>query len=340
VIGLAVTAAFLAWAVRGTHWDEVLAGLKSVDLLLLLASAAIATLTFPLRTIRWQVMLRQEDGAPYPWRALWHAVAIGFMANNVLPARAGEFGRAFVVSRQVPVRFTTALASIGVERVFDALVMLALMAVAIAAPSFPAQTTVFGTPLGTLATRAALLFGAVFVVAMIVVIRPAPWLRAFERVVRWAFPARLAEKLARMAEGLVAGLEVLKRPGRFAAVLFWSLVLWLTNAASFAVCFRAFGLHVPIEGSLLLQGILGFGVALPSSPGFWGIFEKGTQLTLQIYGIGSSLALAYAVAYHLTGFIPITVLGLSSLSRVHLHLRDLRGVRPAAVGGEGGGVAP
>ncbi|HET7296614.1 MAG TPA: lysylphosphatidylglycerol synthase transmembrane domain-containing protein, partial [Gemmatimonadales bacterium] len=138
-----------------------------------------------------------------------------------------------------------------------------------------------------------------------------------------------------LADGLVAGLTVLKRPGRLVAMLFWSLVLWLVNAASFAVCFRAFGLPVPPEGSLLLQGILGFAVAVPASAGFFGVFEKATQLTLQIYGITPSLALAYAVAYHLTTFLPITLLGLRSLAFVHLHLRDLREA-PAAEPPAGG----
>ena len=337
VIGLAVTGAFLAWAVRGTHWSEVLAGLRAVDPLLLVLTVGLATLTFPIRLIRWRVILRDDREASLPSRPLWHAVTIGFMANNLLPARAGEFARAYVASRQVPVRFTTALASIGVERVFDALVMLGLMALAIASPTFPPRSTLLGTPLSRLAERAALLFGALFVVTLVVVLRPAPWLALFERVARAVLPARVAGRLASMAEGLVAGLTVLKRPGRFGAMLFWSLVLWLTNAASFAVCFRAFGLHVPLEGSLLLQGVLGFAVAVPASAGFFGVFEKATQLTLQIYDISPSLALAYAVAYHVSTFLPITLLGLRSLARVQLHLRDLRPVRTAEPVAGGGG---
>ena len=309
---------------RGTHWSEVLAGLAAVNPLLLLLAVVLATLTFPLRLIRWRVILRDKDGAPFPAWPLWHAVAIGFMANNILPARAGEFAREYVASRHVPVRFTTALASIGVERVFDALVMLGLMALAIASPSLPRTSTLMGVPPSRLAARAAVLFGGLFVLLLVVVLRPGPWLVLFERVARAVLPSRLAERLAGMAEGLVAGLEVLKRPGRFSAMLIWSLVLWLTNAASFAVCFRAFGLTVPLEGSLLLQGILGFAVALPASAGFFGVFEKGTQLTLQIYGITPSLALAYAVAYHLSTFLPITLLGLRSLATMRLHLSDLR----------------
>src|SRR5947209_8296250 len=285
LIGLAISVALLAWVLYKIDPRKVWADAQHANGWLLLLTVFVATLTFPVRAIRWRSILREGNGQPFPFMPLWHAMTIGFMANNLLPARAGEFARAYVASRQLPVRFTTALASIGVERVFDALVMLALMAVAIAAPSFPAHTTLLGAPLSRLAGRTAVLFGALFVVAFAVVLRPAPW---------------LAERLAGIAEGLVAGLEVLKRPGRFAAVLFWSLVLWLTNAASFAVCFRAFGLHLPLEGSLLLQGILGFAVALPASAGFFGVFEKGAQLTLQIYGISPSLALAYAVAYHLS----------------------------------------
>jgi len=340
VLGLAVTAAFLAWAVRGTHWSEVLAGLRAVDPILLLVTVVLATLTFPLRLIRWRVILRDKDEAPLPPGPLWHAVAIGFMANNILPARAGEFARAYVASRQVPVRFTTALASIAVERVFDALVMLGLMALAIAAPSFPRTSTLMGMPLSRLAARTAVLFGALFVIALVIVLRPAPWLALFERVTRAVLPSRYAERLASVAEGLVAGLEVLKRPGRFGAMLFWSLVLWLTNAASFAVCFRAFGLSVPLEGALLLQGILGFAVAVPASAGFFGVFEKATQLTLQIYGITPSLALAYAVTYHVSTLLPITLLGLRSLATMRLHLSDLRRVGPAEPAASGEGAGP
>ena len=125
-------------------------------------------------------------------------------------------------------------------------------------------------------------------------------------------------------EGIVAGLEVLKRPARFAGVVFWSLLLWLKNAAAFAICFRAFGLDIPLEAALLLQGIIGFGVAVPSTPGFVGVFEAATLVTLRLYGVDSSLAVSYALTYHLTTFLPITLLGFWSLSRLHLGLRELR----------------
>ena len=324
-MGLAVTAGFLVWAVRGVDLRDVWAGVRQANLLLVLLAAGVATLTFPLRTVRWRVLLRAEDGAPYRLRPLWNATAIGFMANNLLPARAGEFARAWIASRELPVRFTTSLASIGVERVFDGLMMLALMAVAIAVPSFPSHATVYGTPLSHIATAMAIGFGAALVVAFLVALRPEPWLAVLDRAAGLVLPTRIATRVRSMADGLVAGLAVLKSPARFAAVIGWSLALWLVNAAAFALCFRAFHLPVPAEGALLLQGLIGFAVAIPAAPGYVGVFEIATKLTLQFYGIDATLALAYAFAFHLAGFVPITVLGLDALSRAHLHLGDLRG---------------
>ncbi|HET7249008.1 MAG TPA: lysylphosphatidylglycerol synthase transmembrane domain-containing protein [Gemmatimonadales bacterium] len=324
-MGLAVTAGFLVWAVHGVDVRDVWARVRQANLLLVLLSAGVATLTFPLRTMRWHVLLRASDGAPYPLRPLWNATAIGFMANNLLPARAGEFARAWVASRELPVRFTTALASIGIERVFDGLMMLALMALAIGAPSFPSQASVGGTSLSHIARGVAIGFGSALILAFVVAHRPAPWLALLDRLTSGILPERLAARLRSLADGLVAGLNVLKSPARFAAVLGWSVALWLVNAAAFALCFRAFHLPVPAEGALLLQGLIGFGVAIPAAPGFWGVFEYATRLTLQFYGIGATLALAYAFAFHVAGFIPITLLGLDALSRAHLHLGDLRG---------------
>ncbi len=316
--------ALLVWVLYKIDLSKVWTYAQHASGWLLLLTVVVATLTFPVRTIRWQLILRDGDGHRFPWIPLWHATTIGFMANNLLPARAGEVARAYVASRQLPVRFTTALGSIAVERVFDALVMLGLMAVAIAAPSFPAHALVRGRSLSAIAASTTVLFGVLLLMALLIAHRPAPWLALFARMARRLLPAHVAERLVHGAGGIVAGLAVLKSPARFAGVVFWSLVQWVINAAAFAVCFRAFGLDVPLEAALLLQGIIGFGVAIPSTPGYGGVFEAATLLTLQLYGVDSNLAIAYALTFHLTTFIPITLLGLWSLSRLHLRLGELQ----------------
>ena len=325
-LGFVVTILLLAWALHGVDLATVVGHLRRADPLLFSLAMVLATATFPLRAIRWRVILRDADGGPFPFGPLWRATAVGFMANNLLPARAGGVARAYLARRQLPVRFTTALASIGVERVFDGLMMVGLVALAIAAPSFPRDARVGGASLSSIATAAAALFGAALIVALAVVHRPARALALLGRLARATLPGRYAERLLHFAEGLVQGLAVLKSPGRFAAVALWSVILWVVNASSFAVCFRAFGMPVPWVGAFLLQGLIGFGVAIPSSPGFFGPFEAVTRATLSIYGVGAAQAVSYAVAYHVGGFIPITLLGLQALSASHIRLGDLRRV--------------
>ena len=323
MIGLAISAALLVWVLYKIDPRQVWNYAQHANGWLLLLTVVVATLTFPVRAIRWRLILRDAEGRPFSLLALWHATAIGFMANNLLPARAGEVARAYVASRQLPVRFTTALGTIAVERVFDALVMLGLMAVAIAAPSFPAHALVGGRSLAGVAASTAVLFGALLGMALLIANRPGPWLVLVERIARRVLPVPAADRVVRTSDGIVEGLAVLKSPARFTGVVLWSLVLWIKNAAAFAICFRAFGLDVPLDAALLLQGIIGFGVAIPSTPGYGGVFEAATLFTLQLYGVDPSLAIAYALTYHLTTFVPITLLGLWSLSRLHLRLGEL-----------------
>jgi hypothetical protein len=185
----------------------------------------LATLTFPLRTLRWRLILRDVDGHRLPLGPLWRAVAVGFMANNLLPARAGEVARAYMANRLLPVRFTTALASIGVERVFTPF-MARADAVGVTLPSFPRQATIEGLPVARIVLTLGVLFGAALVVALLVVHRPGFWLGLARRVLARILPAAAARRLLAIAEGLVAGLAVLTHPGRFAGVVAWSLVLW------------------------------------------------------------------------------------------------------------------
>ena len=315
--------ALLVWVLHKINLREVWSYAQHANPVLLLLTVVVATITFPVRTLRWRLILRDPQGRRLPFLPLWHATTIGFMANNLLPARAGEVARAYVASQQLPVRFSTAFVSIVVERVFDGLIMLALMTLAIAAPSFPAHAAVGGRSLPAVATSLAGLFAVVLLLALLVANNPKLWLVAIERFSRRRLPVAIADRIVRTSDGIVAGLLPLKNPMRFAGVIAWSLVLWLKNALAFWICFKAFGLDLPFEAAFLLQGIIGFGVAVPSTPGYVGIFEAAALVTLGFYGVDSSLAASYALTYHVTTFIPITLLGFWSLSRLHLKLREV-----------------
>lgn len=337
-IGLAISVLLLWWTLHDVALPDLWAELRRARPLALLGAVVLSTAAFPLRTIRWRYLLRR-DGVELPLIPLWHATAIGFMANNLLPARAGELARGYAARKLTGVRLSAALGSIAVERVLDGLVLVSLLVAGIAWGGFAQTTTVGGVPLGRLARVAALMFLAALLAAFWLVHWPGPALRASRWTLDRVVPRRWAARLLEMIEGLLGGLDALKSPKRFALVTLWSFVVWLVSAASYWLGFIALGTPVPASAALLLQGLIAFGVAIPSSPGFFGPFEAVTRAVLGLYGVPVTLAVSYAVAYHIAVYVPISALGLWSLSRAHLHLADLK-TGAGAAEGAGPGAAP
>ncbi|MGH7629975.1 MAG: lysylphosphatidylglycerol synthase transmembrane domain-containing protein [Gemmatimonadales bacterium] len=324
LLGIAISAGLLALILRQVDLDDVRRHLASARPLPLVAAVVVATITFPIRAIRWRYLLRRPDGEPMPFGPLWHATAMGFMANNVLPLRAGEIVRPFAVARLADVRFTTALASIAVERIFDALTVVALLTLALASPGLAADVAIGGVPVSRLAGIAAMVSAAGLVAGLLVVTRPV----AAERLVRRLVPsARLADRLVGLIEGIRQGLAALDSPRRLAPVLLGSLVLWLVNAVSFWICFAAFDIPVGFAGALMVQGLIVFGVSVPSTPGYVGPFEAAIVAGLALYGVAEDRSFSYALAYHVTTFIPIVLLGLWSTVRTGVGFGGLRHAR-------------
>ena len=315
-LGIIVSAVALWWALRGVAWDAIRLRIADVRLPVLLAAVAVATLTFPIRAWRWRYLLRADDGSMLPWRSLWHPVAIGFMANNILPARLGEVIRCYAVSRIAPVKFTASLTSVAVERVFDALALAALFTIALLGPAVPAGIAIGGK---------VRFVGLAGVVALVLLTAAAFRPEVAERTLRAVLPrGKVADRLAALLSGLLQGLTALHDPARLAAVVLWSLLLWVVNALSFGLAFAAFGLPSDIWTALIAQTFVVFAVAAPSTPGYVGVLELAVVAALSLYGIPKDAAFAAAAAYHVATFIPIILLGAWSLTRTGLSLGELR----------------
>lgn len=288
-----------------------------------LGAVALATLTFPLRTIRWRYILRLE-GVTLPFGPLWHATAIGFMANNLLPARAGEVARAYAASRLTRVRFTSAVGSIAVERVLDGITLVTLLTIAIWQGGFTGDAEWAGISLARVAQSAAVAFSVLLAVLLAFVHWPEAMMHLVRAITTRVLPPRWAERATEALEGLIAGLDALKSIPRLVWTLFWSFMVWGTFAVSFWLAFPAFDLRAPWSAALLLLTLIAFGVAIPSTPGFFGPFEAAARVAFAAYGLDATSAVSYAVGYHLATFLPITLLGMWSLGRADLRLGELR----------------
>ena len=322
LIGVVISVALLWWTLRGESFAEIWTVLRESNLTLFVLAAVVATLTFPMRAWRWRYILEPTAGR-LPFGPLWRATAIGMMVNNVSPARAGELARAFVLSRETGrVRFTASLASLVVDRVFDALVVLLLLLVVVSLPQFPSGATVAGWSVARLLLVGALVAIGALAVLVFAALYPERLARLWERTLGSIAP-RFMERGRDILLSFGSGLGVLRDPRRSAIVFAWALAQWLVNGASFWIAFRAVGIRAPFSAALFLQSLLAAAVAAPSAPGFFGVFEASTKVALSVYGIEDTLAVSYALGYHLLGWIPITAIGFWYLGRMGLHLKEL-----------------
>lgn len=327
VLGLAISVLLLAWALRGVELAQVAQVLGQSNVAFFVLAALVATTIFPLRALRWRYILWPVRDR-LPLGPLWRATAIGMMVNNVIPARAGEIARAFALSREQPeVRFPAAIASLAIDRVLDAILIIVLLIVAMVHPGFPRETVIAGQPIRTYVYVATAVAAAALVMLFLLAIFPQQFVRVFERIVSKVAP-HFVERLSLLLHSFADGLAVLRRPGLMLRVLFWTAVHWLVSAAAFWIGMKAVGINAPYSAALFVQSLIAIGVAAPAAPGFFGIFEFFGTEGLAIYGVPRDLAVSWAIGFHLLSFIPITVLGAIYFVRMGLSFREVG--RPAA----------
>ena len=322
VVGIAATALFLYLALRGVDWGEVGHELRRADPLLLGAALVVATLGMHVRALRWKPLL--EPIAPgIAWRPRIAAVFIGFGVNNVFPARLGEFARTWVLARQARVTLSGAFASLVLERVLDAIVCIGLLLGVMALPSFPVM------PVGGVDPQAAarligVVMGAALLMLLALAAAPHRAVAVAERGAGVLLPAAFRRPFVDALRAFLGGLDVLRRPRLLAISAAWAVFQWVFLALSFWLAFLAFGITEPgFTGALFLQSLVALAVAVPSGPGFFGPWEAAARWGLGLWGVEASLAISFAIAFHIGGWLTVTVGGLYYAARLNIRLREL-----------------
>jgi uncharacterized protein (TIRG00374 family) len=282
--------------------------IAEADPLLLFFSAVLATFVFWIRAWRWKSIL--EPVLPdSPFRSRFAATTIGFMGNNLLPMRIGEFMRAYALSRLEPVPVVSAFTSLVIERLLDAVFIVSFLFISMVLPGFPG----FGVE-GTIYTTAARGVAVFVIVAFLLlgsfVIWPTPAVRMTEALAA-RLPRAVRRPLVDSLEAFLAGAGILRRPRLVSRALAWTVVLWLVNAFSIWLAFHAFGMDLAFTAALFFQSILALAISVPSPPGFFGPFELAAKVVLaDMWGMDAAHAIAMAGGFHIVGFIPVTVIGI------------------------------
>ena len=322
IFGIAVTVVLLWFALRGVAFADVWANIRRGNLWLLLAAVAVATFGFFIRALRWNVLLAPVK-VDTKLRSRFAGVSIGFMANNILPARVGEFARAYAFSRMEPITASAAFGTLVVERFMDGTVLLLFLILPIFTAGFPAGGALSGGAGGTV-----LRAGVIAVIAvLLVLIVLAAWPRAFTRAAHASarfMPKSVSAPVLAGLDAFLGSLAIMRNPRLLALGFAWTLGFWAWHGISFWLAMLAFDIHTGFISAIFTEALVGFGVALPAAPGFFGTFHFSANVALSdVYGVPEAQSLAFAFGYHFGGWVPITAIGLWYAWKLGLSLGEV-----------------
>lgn len=327
VLGLAV--GLIAVFLRNADLDRVWSAVAAARADFLALSIALTALTFVIRAERWQYLLGPLG--PTRFRNVFRTTVIGFAASAMLPARAGEVIRPYLLARQEGLSATATFATILVERVIDLVAVLLLLLAFLVwfDPGVEARDSVVFSAI----RFGGLVMAPVAVGTLLLMFfmaghpeRLHQWVLKAERIL----PARGAAAIAKLAQTFAEGFAVVRRPERLVAALVWSMVLWITIAAGIWAVAVAFGIAMPFTGGWLMLAPLVVGVAVPTPGGVGGFHEAFRLGATSFFGADNNTAVGAAIVLHAISVVPVTLAGLLFIVQDGLKLTTIIGERQIA----------
>ena len=346
-LALVVSALFMLLLLYQVDLGEIHSALLQANYLYVAPSIVLYFGAVYFRSVRWRYLLSPLRTIPV--LRLYPVIIIGYMANNLLPARLGELVRSYYLARRENFNTSAALATIAVERVYDGVTLLAFAAVSAPVLLLLGQ---FDSGSGISRTAwilvgglmVALFLGAlVFFTCLAVVPR-------FLDFVQWCthvIPARRGRSQAqKLVLTFVEGLKVLSSPRQRLVLFVFSLPVWLLESSTYFLIGYSFGIDqlfgsvwIFILAVLLLTATSNLATSLPTAIGGIGPFEVVAQQTLLAMGVGASVGAAYAGFVHLIAlWLPVNLAGLALAWKQNLSIRQLAEETPEPVPEQASGV--
>ncbi len=313
--GILVSVVFIYLAVRRVDIAESVRVLGGVEPWILLAATLVYLCGLPIRALRWRLILRTQKALSL--KEILVPLTVGHMANNVLPARTGELYRAHFLGRRVRMSRSGIFGSIVVERTFDGLMMVCVMLLLLVL--FPKDHF-----LGVVT-----LFTALFFIGLAVGIfaygRKSELVHRVVEAGLGLVPRGPREFVGVRLDAFLKGMRSFARPGWYARVTWYTVLIWLIEATSIAIVVVSFGILLPLSGYLLVFALAALGTTIPSGPGYVGPYQYAFVLALGHFSVSRETALAVSVAAQLALLGSVTLIGLALLFRENLHSTPAKG---------------
>ena len=319
-----LTTGFLVWFLSRANLADVWRQVEGARLDLLVIALCVMVTTYWTRAVRWRYLLTPIG--PTRFRTAFRTTVIGFAALGLLPLRAGDALRGYLLARQEGLSFSATFATIVVERVLDLIAVLSLLAVYLAVFADVSGLSTAQVRLVELFGLAALLLAAVL---WVLASHPA---RVEEYALRagQVLPHAAARRLAAFAHAFSLGLAVARQPRHLVPAVAWSFVIWTIGAGEVWIVTRAFGMTLPFAGSFLVQSLLVVGVAVPTPAGAGSYHVAYRYAMMTFFGAPDANAVAAAIVLHAISFVPVILLGLVFMAQDGLSIGRLKELAQSA----------
>jgi uncharacterized protein (TIRG00374 family) len=307
LVGVLISAVFVWLALRGLQLSEFWKVVSRANYWWILPGIAVYFVGMWARAWRWHYLLKPVK--VISTNAMFPITTIGYMGNNIYPARAGEVLRAVILKRRENVPVSASLATIIVERIFDGVVMLAFVFLNL--PEL-AQLTSDSGFIGNIQQVAIWGTGA-FVGALVIFLLAAMFPATTSKVGQWFIdrivPVHLREKMRGLMNKFLDGLASLRSPLNVLMVFATSVVIWLLETGKYWFVMHAFDFNASFFALMLMNGIVNLATTIPSAPGYIGTFDAPGIAVLTAYGVDQAVAAGYTLTLHAALWFPITLVG-------------------------------
>lgn len=329
VLGALLSGLALYLAFRNVPIDQLLGYLSTINYWWIGPTVLMVLASFALRVIRWQIILRQAGTVTY-WQA-FHPLMIGFMMNCVLPGRIGELARPVILKRNENIPIATGLGTVAAERLFDFILLIGLLVLISGTIAGRPDLTVecFGVRLTSqrLTAAAGMMIGSsialLIFLALITVPGSRRWIKGMVLAITKPLSAshhaagrvakRFTDFLLKIIDNFAVGLEMVRNPKRLLGCIVLTIMIWGLAVLIYPI----FALGCPdislnIAGWITVMVVICFFIALPSVPGFWGLWEAAGVFALALFGVAEKDALGFTLVNHTAQIFPVIAVGLVS----------------------------
>jgi uncharacterized protein (TIRG00374 family) len=319
--GVCVSLLLLFMLLRKIDLRSLADALARLDIRYLAAAIVLTFASYWLRALRWRYLLIQER--PIALSSLYPATIIGYMANNLFPARLGEFIRAWILAEREKLQVPAVFASLVIDRLFDGFSVMVMLAWVLLTLKLPVGMEQSASLLRAGGTMMLVFYGMVVAFLVLLKKRPVATLSLLARLLK-PFPTAVSEKIIFTIGSFLGGLRVSRQPAHLVALVASSCMIWMSATLPIYLVLTGFGIHLPMTASFFIMVLLVFAVMVPAAPGYIGTYHLACYTGLTAFGLPDTQSVSVALVIHGVGFFPVILAGFYHVWSQGISLGNVR----------------